>query len=189
MSDKLKLARMIQVSGVLALSISTPAFAAESVKINDLMIAASIPDAQRDATMKAVQAFYDFWNTGDDRSHAAAGPPARASRTGLRFAPFPHCCARSQGHGGEDDRYRRLCHRAHALHRSLHRQVRTDARQRPAGPLHRDRSRQDRERSHHRQLAHRGLSDAAARNGRRQGRLVGTVQEAAKCCLRERTES
>src|SRR5229473_2608470 len=66
MSDKLKLARMIQVSGVLALSISTPAFAAESVKINDLMIAASIPDAQRDATMKAVQAFYDFWNTGDE---------------------------------------------------------------------------------------------------------------------------
>src|SRR5216683_476748 len=65
MSDKLKLARMIQVSGVLALSISTPAFAAESVKINDLMIAASIPDAQRDATMKAVQAFYDFWITGD----------------------------------------------------------------------------------------------------------------------------
>jgi len=66
MSDKLKLARMIQVSGVLALSISTPAFAAKSVKINDLMIAASIPDAQRDATMKAVQAFYDFWNTGDE---------------------------------------------------------------------------------------------------------------------------
>jgi predicted ester cyclase len=66
MSDKLKLARMIQVSGVLALSISTPAFAAESVKINDLMIAASISDAQRDATMKAVQAFYDFWNTGDE---------------------------------------------------------------------------------------------------------------------------
>ncbi len=157
MSDKLKLARMIQVSGVLALSISTPAFAAKSVKINDLMIAASIPDAQRDATMKAVQAFYDFWNTGDETLLKEA--------VALNFTDHTLPPGRPQG------------------------QVRTDARQRPAGPLRRDRSRQDRERSHHRQLAHRGQSDAAARNGRRQGRLVGTVREAAKCCLRERTES
>jgi len=44
----------------------TPAFGADSVKINDLIIAGPIPDAQRDATMKAVRAFYDFWNTGDE---------------------------------------------------------------------------------------------------------------------------
>jgi len=44
----------------------TPAFGADSVKINDLIIAGAIPDAQGDATMKAVRAFYDFWNTGDE---------------------------------------------------------------------------------------------------------------------------
>ena len=48
------------------LSLSTPAFAADSVQIDDLVVAASIPDAQREATMKAVRAFYDFWNTGDE---------------------------------------------------------------------------------------------------------------------------
>jgi predicted ester cyclase len=66
MSDELNRARMIEAFAALTLSLSTPAFAADSVKINDLVVAASIPDAQRDATMKAVRAFYDFWNTGDE---------------------------------------------------------------------------------------------------------------------------
>jgi predicted ester cyclase len=43
-----------------------PAVAADSVKINDLIVAAPIPDAQREATMKAVHALYNFWNTGDE---------------------------------------------------------------------------------------------------------------------------
>jgi predicted ester cyclase len=50
----------------LALSLSMPAVAADSVKINDLIVAAPIPDAQREATMKAVHALYNFWNTGDE---------------------------------------------------------------------------------------------------------------------------
>jgi predicted ester cyclase len=50
----------------LALSLSTPALAADSVKIDDLVVAATIPDAQREATLKAVRAFYAFWNTGDE---------------------------------------------------------------------------------------------------------------------------
>jgi predicted ester cyclase len=66
MSDELKRARIIDAFAALTLSLSTPAFAAESIKINDLVVAAAIPDAQRDATMKAVRAFYDFWNTGDE---------------------------------------------------------------------------------------------------------------------------
>jgi predicted ester cyclase len=61
----LRLARRIELVAVLTLSL-TPAFAADSVKINDLIIAVPIPDAQRDATMKAVRAFYEFWNTGDE---------------------------------------------------------------------------------------------------------------------------
>jgi predicted ester cyclase len=40
--------------------------AAEAVKINEIVIATSIPDAQRDATVAAARAFYDFWNTGDE---------------------------------------------------------------------------------------------------------------------------
>src|SRR6202158_3157059 len=66
MSDELNRARIIEALVALTLSLSTPAFAAESIKINDLVVAAAIPDAQRDATMKAVRAFYDFWNTGDE---------------------------------------------------------------------------------------------------------------------------
>src|ERR1700694_5577309 len=66
MSDELNRAHIIEGLVALTLSLSTPVFAAESIKINDLVVAAAIPDAQRDATMKAVRAFYDFWNTGDE---------------------------------------------------------------------------------------------------------------------------
>ena len=51
-----------------ALSLSLPALtvAADSVKVNEIVIAGPIPAAQREATVKAVRAFYDFWNTGDE---------------------------------------------------------------------------------------------------------------------------
>jgi predicted ester cyclase len=58
--------RAVSLVAALTLSLSAPAFAADSVQIKDLVIAAPIPDEQRDATMKAVRAFYDFWNTGDE---------------------------------------------------------------------------------------------------------------------------
>jgi predicted ester cyclase len=60
------LAGGVELVAALTLSLSKPAFTADGVKINDLVVAASIPDAQREATMKAVRAFYDFWNTGDE---------------------------------------------------------------------------------------------------------------------------
>jgi predicted ester cyclase len=50
---------------VAAALISTPAFADE-VKIDDLVVANTIPVAQRDAAVKAAKAFYQFWNTGDE---------------------------------------------------------------------------------------------------------------------------
>jgi predicted ester cyclase len=62
----LRLAGSIELVAALTLSLSRPAFAADSVQIKDLVVAAPIPDAQREATMKAVPAFYDFWNTGDE---------------------------------------------------------------------------------------------------------------------------
>jgi predicted ester cyclase len=56
----------LELLAALMLSLSTPVLAADSVKINDLVVAAPIPDVQREATMGAVRAFYDFWNTGDE---------------------------------------------------------------------------------------------------------------------------
>jgi predicted ester cyclase len=49
----------------LILALSAPALAADSVKINDLVIAGKISAARREAAVKAVRAFYEFWNTGD----------------------------------------------------------------------------------------------------------------------------
>jgi predicted ester cyclase len=66
MNRPLRLARRIELFSALTLSLSMPALAADGVKINDLVVAAPIPDVQRDATMKAVRAFYEFWNTGDE---------------------------------------------------------------------------------------------------------------------------
>jgi predicted ester cyclase len=57
--------RALELSGVFALLLSVPADAAGNVKIDDLVIAAPISDAQREATLKTVRAFYEFWNTGD----------------------------------------------------------------------------------------------------------------------------
>src|SRR6267378_1930761 len=50
-----------------ALNLSLPAVAvaADSMKINDIVIAGPLQAAQREATLKAVRAFYEFWNTGD----------------------------------------------------------------------------------------------------------------------------
>jgi predicted ester cyclase len=49
----------------LVLALSASALAADSVRIIDLVIADRIPPAQREATVHAVRAFYEFWNTGD----------------------------------------------------------------------------------------------------------------------------
>jgi predicted ester cyclase len=44
---------------------SMQASAAE-VKIDDLIVAKTISDAQRDTELKAAEGFYQFWNTGDE---------------------------------------------------------------------------------------------------------------------------
>jgi len=54
------------IAAALALALSTPGLAADNLKIDDLVIAAQIPEAQRDSTIKAVRAFYGFWNSGDE---------------------------------------------------------------------------------------------------------------------------
>jgi predicted ester cyclase len=54
--------------------ISTPAFS-EEVKIDDLVVAMTIPAAQQNATMKSAKAFYQFWNAGDEASLKSAISP------------------------------------------------------------------------------------------------------------------
>ncbi len=61
-------------AAVAAALMSTPAFA-EEVKIDDLVVATSIPAGQRDATVKAARVFYQFWNTGDAASLKPAISP------------------------------------------------------------------------------------------------------------------
>src|SRR5271169_542826 len=61
-------------AAVAAALISTPAFPDE-VKIDDLVVANTIQAAQRDATVKAAKAFYQFWNTGDEASLKPAISP------------------------------------------------------------------------------------------------------------------
>jgi predicted ester cyclase len=56
--------RLVLLAGLI-LVLSDPVLAAESVKINDLVIARGVPAARREATLKAVRTFYEFWNTGD----------------------------------------------------------------------------------------------------------------------------
>jgi predicted ester cyclase len=60
---------------------ATPAPAADNVKINDLVVAAPIPDAQRETTIKAARAFYDFWNSGDEAFLKKAIAPNFIDRT------------------------------------------------------------------------------------------------------------
>jgi predicted ester cyclase len=54
------------IAAMLAMSFCAPAHVDESVRINELIVASSIPDAQRDAVVQAATAFYEFWNTGDE---------------------------------------------------------------------------------------------------------------------------
>jgi predicted ester cyclase len=71
----------IGIFTALALLLSNPAFAADGVKINELVVAASIPNPQRDTTVKAARAFYDFWNTGDEALLKQALAPTFTDRT------------------------------------------------------------------------------------------------------------
>jgi predicted ester cyclase len=59
---------------ILAGLLSATGFA-EEVKIDDLVVASTIPAAQRDTTIKAAKAFYQFWNGGDESLLQAAIAP------------------------------------------------------------------------------------------------------------------
>ncbi len=56
--------RLVLLPGLI-LALCAPAMAADSVQINNIVIAGGVPAPRREATVKAVRAFYEFWNTGD----------------------------------------------------------------------------------------------------------------------------
>jgi predicted ester cyclase len=49
-----------------AMSFAVSAHADDGVAVDEIVVAAPIPAAERDATLKAARAFYGFWNTGDE---------------------------------------------------------------------------------------------------------------------------
>jgi predicted ester cyclase len=58
--------RWVPVVGLLlAVCWSAPMSAAPLLELKGVMIGDPLPDAQRAATLHAVQLFYSFWNTGD----------------------------------------------------------------------------------------------------------------------------
>ncbi len=104
----------IGIAALVAALSATPALAA-GVKIDELVVARTIPAAQRDAELKAASTFYQFWNTGDAtllkkalsphfRLRLAARASAGTDRTGLYFGAFPLRGAGSDGQSYEDDR-------------------------------------------------------------------------------------
>jgi choline dehydrogenase len=60
---------------------------ADEVKIDDLIVATSIPAPKRDATVKAAKDFYQFWNTGDEALLKAVIAPASPTIRCRRVAP------------------------------------------------------------------------------------------------------
>jgi predicted ester cyclase len=82
MSNKTTILRALgALPFALAMTLGVSAFAADNVRINDLIVATSVPDAQRDATLKAVRAFYEFWNSGDEAFLKEAIAPTFTDRT------------------------------------------------------------------------------------------------------------
>jgi hypothetical protein len=71
-----------------------PASSAGNVNFDDLVVASTISEMERDATGKAARAFYEFWNTGDEVllkkapaenfADCAARPPCAPATIGLR---------------------------------------------------------------------------------------------------------
>ena len=71
----------LAVIAALSTALAVPALAAGGVDINELVVATSIPESQRDATVKAARAFYEFWNTGDEADLKRAIAPTFTDHT------------------------------------------------------------------------------------------------------------
>jgi predicted ester cyclase len=73
--------RNFMAATVIACAVFSTSALGEEAKIDDLVVAETIPAAQRDAELKAAKAFYQFWNTGDEASLKAAVAPSFTDHT------------------------------------------------------------------------------------------------------------
>jgi predicted ester cyclase len=87
-----KSSRLAIIAALSIIALATPALAAEGVDIDELVVATSIPESQRDAVVTAARAFYAFWNTGDEAGLKRAIAPSFIDHT------LP--AGRPQGPGG-----------------------------------------------------------------------------------------
>jgi predicted ester cyclase len=71
----------LAVIAALSVMMAAPALTAEGVHIDELLVATSIPESQRGATVKAARAFYEFWNTGDEADLERAIAPTFTDHT------------------------------------------------------------------------------------------------------------
>ena len=89
--------RLTQGFGLLAalsLSLSALALAADSVQIDDPVVASTISEMRRDARGQADRTFYEYWSAGDDAllkmalaenfANCAVRPPCAPATIGLR---------------------------------------------------------------------------------------------------------
>jgi predicted ester cyclase len=65
----------------LCVMLATRALVGEGVHVDEFVVATSIPQSQRDATVKAARAFYEFWNTGDEADLKRAIAPGFTGHT------------------------------------------------------------------------------------------------------------
>jgi predicted ester cyclase len=73
--------RDVLAVAVVACALFSTSARGDEAKIDDLVVAETIPAAQRDAEVKAAKAFYQFWNTSDERSLKAAVAPSFTDHT------------------------------------------------------------------------------------------------------------
>jgi predicted ester cyclase len=71
---------LLTAAAIAGASLSTSAHADE-VKIDELVVAKTIPDAQEGAEVSAAKAFYQFWNTGDEAILRTAVAPTFIDHT------------------------------------------------------------------------------------------------------------
>ena len=90
--------RDVLAATVIATALSSASAVGDEIKIDDLVVAGTIPAAQRDAEVNvAAKALYQFWNMGDEASLKAAIAPS---------SPTTLC--------------RLVAHRGRTVRRSLH---------------------------------------------------------------------
>jgi len=73
--------RLLSMAIVLAASVALPAHAAELVQPRQLIVDASLPEAQREAQILAARRYDTFWNTGEEQFATDALAPDFMDRT------------------------------------------------------------------------------------------------------------